>query len=110
VIETSYKDSVQYDGYFDWTKCYTYNSSASPSGRFEPVGAATGANGHYCSGLWSGNFLNWATMARIDVYVKSSMAATGPSTRPAPRSSVEPYCRGMDIPGRRSIAAATCPL
>lgn len=70
VIETTYKDSVQYDGYFDWTKCYTYNGSASPSGRFEPVTTATGTNGHYCSANWSGNFLNWATMARIDVLRK----------------------------------------
>lgn len=67
VVDTIYKDTIQYDGYFDWTKCYTYKSSASPSARFEPVGAATGPNGHYCTGNWSGNFLNWATMARIDV-------------------------------------------
>ncbi len=66
-LDTTYKDTIAYDGYFDWTKCYTY---VSANNRFEPSGSATGANGHYCSGAWSGNFLNWATMARIDVLRK----------------------------------------
>lgn len=70
VIDTTYTDAISYDGYFDWTKCYTYNASASPSPRFEPVGLASGTNGHYCTGNWSGNFLNWAVMARIDVMRK----------------------------------------
>ena len=30
------------------------------------VNSATNPTNHYCSGNWSGNFLNWATMTRID--------------------------------------------
>jgi type IV pilus assembly protein PilY1 len=67
VIDTTYKDTIAYDGYFDWLKCYTY---VPANNRFEPAAWATGANGHYCTGQWSGNFLNWATMARIDVLRK----------------------------------------
>jgi hypothetical protein len=47
VVDTTYKDTIQYDGYFDWTKCYTY---VTGNARFEPVGAASGTNGHYCTG------------------------------------------------------------
>ena len=64
-IDTTYRDTINYYGYFDSNKCYNYNNN-----RFEPAAAATGANSHFCSGYWSGNFLNWATMARIDVIRK----------------------------------------
>lgn len=65
-IDSTYKDSIDYYGYFDSQKCYAYQNS-----RFEPAGSVLnpGTN-HYCSGNWSGNFLNWATMARIDVLRK----------------------------------------
>ncbi len=62
VIETSYKHSFDYYGYFDSYKCYGY-----AAGQFEP--ASTTAD-KYCAGNWSGNFLNWATMARIDAVRK----------------------------------------
>ena len=66
-LDTTYKDTIDYLGYFrsDW--CYQYNSS---SNRYTPVQQATGDNGHYClqsTAPWSGNFLNWATMTRVDV-------------------------------------------
>jgi type IV pilus assembly protein PilY1 len=63
-LETTYKHAIDYYGYFDCEKCYAYQNS-----RFEPVGNATDKK---CSqdGQWSGNFLNWATMARIDVLRK----------------------------------------
>lgn len=68
-IETTYKHSIDYYGYFDSGKCYDYNSTDL---YFEPK-AFTDSN-NYCtgtnSGYWSGNFLNWATMARIDVVRK----------------------------------------
>jgi len=67
VVDTTYKDTIQYDGYFDPNKCYSYVSANS---RFEPQGAATGTNQHYCTSQWSGNFLNWAAMMRIDVVRK----------------------------------------
>ena len=73
-IDTTYKDNIDYVGYFDSKKCYDY-SLAPPqafgnTGRFNPAAAGTGAYGHACSGNWSGNFLNWSTMARIDIIRK----------------------------------------
>lgn len=65
--ETTYDDSIEYYGYFDSAKCYTYDTSDD---RFEPAASATGTNNHYCSGQWSGNFMNWATMTRMDVVRK----------------------------------------
>ncbi|WP_157469844.1 pilus assembly protein [Desulfobulbus elongatus] len=65
--ETTYTDTIEYYGYFDTKKCYTYSTGYN---RFVPAALATGTNGHYCSGQWSGNFLNWATMTRMDVVRK----------------------------------------
>ncbi len=67
VPETTYQDSIDYYGYFDSAKCYDYSVA---NGRFVPVAMATGANNHYCTGQWSGNFMNWATMTRMDVVRK----------------------------------------
>ena len=70
-VDTTYKDNIDYVGYFDAKKCYDYSSSGgggfANTGRFNPAVAGTGAYGHYCTAKWSGNFLNWATMARIDI-------------------------------------------
>ena len=54
-IDTSFDPSQSYYGYFDPSARYSYQSN-----RFEidPLGP------------WSGNFLNWATMRRIDVAKK----------------------------------------
>ncbi|MBT9609572.1 MAG: hypothetical protein IV110_05970, partial [Aquabacterium sp.] len=81
----TYKPTFRYYGYFDADKCYAYNATrATP--RFEPeampakigVGAAGSSVpvASYLScknstGRWSGNFLNWATMTRIDVVRKT---------------------------------------
>jgi len=62
VPETTYKNSISYYGYFDPSKCYNYVNS-----RYEPVSITAD---HYCAGTWSGNFLNWATMTRIDTVRK----------------------------------------
>lgn len=59
IADTSYKHSIDYYGYFDSGKCYTYSS-----GIFVPSALSSSK---YCSGAWSGNFLNWASMARIDI-------------------------------------------
>ncbi len=67
-LDTSYIDTFDYYGYFDSKKCYTYTNS-----RFEPANAASGTNSHDCNGSgsqWSGNFLNWATMTRMDIIRK----------------------------------------
>ena len=67
VVDITYTDNFDYDGYFDSGRCYEYDS-----GVFQPEGEASGANGHDCtaSDEWSGNFLNWATMTRVDVLRK----------------------------------------
>ncbi|MHB1091290.1 pilus assembly protein [Thiobacillus sp.] len=65
VIDSTYTDTVEYYGYFNSKRCYDYQNS-----RFEPAAAATGTNGHECAGKWSGNFLNWASMTRMDVLRK----------------------------------------
>lgn len=64
-VETTYKHAFAYYGYFDPYKCYAYNADA---GYFEPTLITTSK---YCSGSdWSGNFLNWASMARVDILRK----------------------------------------
>ncbi|CAG0889455.1 unnamed protein product [Cyprideis torosa] len=66
--EITYQDSIEYYGYFDSKKCYTYDTEGN---RFVPAEMATGSNNHYCTGeKWSGNFMNWATMTRMDVVRK----------------------------------------
>jgi type IV pilus assembly protein PilY1 len=73
-----YSDSSTYFGYFDPNKCYTYtydsttanDLSTNPQANsyFQPAAMATGTNSHSCSGMWSGNFMNWATMQTIDPF------------------------------------------
>ena len=69
VPETTYDTTIDYYGYFDSTKCYEYDTVDL---RFEPRGKADLK--HYCTNAmgtyWSGNFLNWASMSRIDVVRK----------------------------------------
>ncbi len=70
VPNTTYTHGYDYYGYFDSGKCYTYSTSNS---RFEPSRVADGSG--YCntggaSNEWNGNFLNWATMTRIDAVRK----------------------------------------
>lgn len=80
IPETTYQDSIEYYGYFDSAKCYSYDTS---NNRFVPAAMATGPNNHYCSGQWSGNFMNWATMTRMDVVRKllyGGMRSTDTST------------------------------
>ncbi|MCP4091352.1 MAG: hypothetical protein GY746_16400 [Gammaproteobacteria bacterium] len=69
VQDTSYKNSIDYYGYFDSYKCYTY-TGAGATGVFEPAAVTTDKYCDAVTGDWSGNFLNWATMTRIDVVRK----------------------------------------
>jgi type IV pilus assembly protein PilY1 len=62
-VGACYFPATTYLGIFDPNKCYTYSSN-----RFNPSGAASLPN-HTCSGKWSGNFLNWATMTAIDMFI-----------------------------------------
>lgn len=73
IIDNGYTDSFDYYGYFDNRRCYAY---ALAGGYFVPKSTAGGTHGHHCDnnvddGDWSGNFLNWATMTRIDVLRKA---------------------------------------
>ncbi|WP_295444242.1 PilC/PilY family type IV pilus protein [uncultured Thiodictyon sp.] len=69
-LETGYENGIDYYGYFDPRKCYTYSVANK---RFEPTVVSADK---YCSATgtqstqWSGNFLNWAAMARIDAVRK----------------------------------------
>ena len=63
-LDVGYKPTeIDYYGYFDSRKCYTYGS-----GKFTPSGSA-GTN-KTCSGQWSGDFLNYLTTSRIDALRK----------------------------------------
>jgi len=65
VLDTTYKNSIDYYGYFDPHKCYAYsaNISAGMAG-FTPSSVTADK---YCNGTkWSGNFLNWLATSRID--------------------------------------------
>ncbi len=64
-IDTGYKpDEIDYYGYFDSTRCYTYGS-----GLFTVTSTATNKK---CAGTneWSGDWLNYMTMSRIDAMRK----------------------------------------
>lgn len=74
----TFKPTFRYYGYFDSAKCYTYNAAWSGNrGRFEPAAVAdfdTVTRRLSCPrgrSYWSGNFLNWATMTRLDVVRKT---------------------------------------
>ncbi len=101
--DTTYKNSVDYYGYFDSYKCYTYDTTNK---RFTPS-AITATK--YCSGNWSGNFLNWATMTRIDTVRKilyggyrstdtASLTVLERSFLPHDAHSFAKYYSGSDIP------------
>ncbi|WP_295803171.1 PilC/PilY family type IV pilus protein [uncultured Microbulbifer sp.] len=65
IADTTYMNDYDYYGYFDSNKCYSYSS-----GKFVPQSFTAD---HYCEALnasWSGNFLNWATMTRMDAVRK----------------------------------------
>lgn len=80
IPEVTYSHNFEYTGYFDAGRCYTYNG-ADPKMRgdtaayFVPAGLASNTAGgttypvrQFCaSNEWSGNFLNWATMTRMDI-------------------------------------------
>lgn len=68
--ETTYVNDFEYYGYFDPNKCYGYEAR-SLNGNKEVFFPAAAATDHKCDGTtWSGNFLNWATMTRMDIVRK----------------------------------------
>jgi len=69
---SAYVPTTEFLGYFDPNKCYTYsyNSTTPANSYFSPYGAAST---HACSSsaaapLWSGNYLNWASMQTLDTF------------------------------------------
>lgn len=66
-IDNTYKHTIDYYGYFDSYKCYSY-----ASGVFSPVASSyvAGTKPASCGGNWHGNFLNWVTMSRMDAVRK----------------------------------------
>ncbi|MDD2761109.1 MAG: hypothetical protein PHH11_12550, partial [Methylomonas sp.] len=63
VVGVCYFPAESYLGYFDPNKCYSYNNDG---GYFQPDGDASN---HECSEKFSGNFMNWATMTAMDMFV-----------------------------------------
>lgn len=74
VPDLFFKPAFRYEGYFAYDRCYTYASSIfTPNsiGTVVVVDASDTSKNYYkCPGKWSGNFLNWVSMARIDVLRK----------------------------------------
>lgn len=100
--ETTYKHSFDYYGYFDSYKCYSYSGS---SNRFAPTSTTSNK---YCNGNWSGNFLNWATMTRMDVVRKvlygglrstdtDSSTVLERASLPSDAHSFAKYYKGSDL-------------
>lgn len=63
-IDVGYQHRIEYAGYFDPYKCYTYQSTGTA--QFVPSRRTTNK---YCGNAneWSGNFLNWLSMSRMDL-------------------------------------------
>jgi len=62
LIDVGYKPEIDYYGYFDSYKCYSYGSDL-----FTPISTTSNKK---CSSAWSGDFLNYITTARIDALRK----------------------------------------
>ncbi len=64
-LDITYDNDIEYLGYFDHQLCYVYDDTDKV---FTP--SSQQSNDNYCnagvSNQWSGNFLNWASMTRMD--------------------------------------------
>ncbi|WP_054113785.1 pilus assembly protein [Marinagarivorans algicola] len=70
-----FEATKRYIGYFDNTRCYRYTGTKGAADAYFKMDKLADPAGSYCNAdgtgtLWSGNFLNWATMTRIDVLRK----------------------------------------
>lgn len=66
VLDVTYNNGFDYSGYFDSALCYDY-AGGQFTASAEAAKDANGNTTHRCSSKWSGNFLNWVTMSRLDV-------------------------------------------
>ncbi|MCP4605811.1 MAG: hypothetical protein GY847_35705 [Proteobacteria bacterium] len=64
VLDVVYNPAIEYYGYFDSYKCYTYTN-----GLFKPTSTTTDKTVNN-EAEWSGNFLNYITMSRMDTLRK----------------------------------------
>ena len=70
VIDIYFMPVFRYEGYFAYNRCYTYSDGIfSPSKMSGVLNKCSTSDGKKTL-TWSGNFLNWVTMARIDVLRK----------------------------------------
>lgn len=67
IPDLTYNNNYDYYGYFDSNKCYVYNTTKK---RFEPSALRDSAKSCVGTDDWSGNFLNWGSMTRIDAIRK----------------------------------------
>lgn len=112
VLETQYKHSIDYYGYFDPYKCYAYTN-----GVFVPQSVTPNK---YCVNQWSGNFLNWGTMTRMDIvrkilYGGKRVTDSGATTilerqfLPTDAHSFSKYYRASDIDKLTPFTAPLAP-
>lgn len=99
-----YIHANRYSGYFDPGKCYAYSTTSS---RF--VWSADTTDKYCASGTgWSGNFLNWATMTRMDMVRKvlyggyrstdsNSLTVLERASLPMDAHSFAKYYTGTDV-------------
>ncbi|GAB1623634.1 hypothetical protein AAOGI_36840 [Agarivorans albus] len=61
--------NINYYGYFDSNRCYSYSAGGENSAGVFTPGLAAAASTKACTGSdpWSGDFLNYLTMSRMDV-------------------------------------------
>jgi type IV pilus assembly protein PilY1 len=108
VADTGYTHIFDYYGYFDSYKCYTYSTT---NNRFEPAVFTTDkyCNAGNVTSQWSGNFLNWASMTRVDAIRKmlyGGMRSSDTTTEtvlersylPTDAHSFAKYYAGTDLP------------
>lgn len=67
-IDTGYKHSINYYGYFDPNRCYTYSTTGTRG--FVPVTSSISTDKFCSAGEWSGNVLNYLTMSKMDIIRK----------------------------------------
>lgn len=66
-IDPTFRPDFDYYGYFDPSKCYSHDGNKFAPQKFRDADKSCDGEG---TARWSGNFLNWATMTRIDVVRK----------------------------------------
>ncbi|VUD52897.1 Type IV pilus biogenesis factor PilY1 [Thalassocella blandensis] len=73
IADTTFRSDFEYYGYFDPDWCYTYQDNGSSKDHyFTPQYQSSDRECRNTGdidkrGAWSGNFLNWATMTRMDI-------------------------------------------